>query len=159
MDDLNAYFLTLAIFIGGSQLLAFLIDLIKWAVRRKHPARIEKSEDVSYPEYLTVSVWFDSHRFHGYKMITYIRKGDNKYRKYSNRSAGEWITNIFIALVSLLVIFALPVAVLIYAPHYPHPELLFGSSLVISLMFLHVRLTGPDTIARIELNKYLKAQS
>lgn len=74
MDDLNSFILIWAFIIGISQLMGFLIDLIKWAVRRKHPAYISKSEDVKYPQYLTVNVWFDSHRFHGYKEITYIRK-------------------------------------------------------------------------------------
>ena len=74
MDDLNSFILTWAFIFGITQLMGFLIDLIKWAVRRKHPAYISKSEDVKYPQYLTVNVWFDSHRFHGYKEITYIRK-------------------------------------------------------------------------------------
>ena len=158
MDDLNSFILTLAFIFGITQLMGFLIDLIKWAVRRKHPARIEKSEDISFPQYLTVYVWHDSHRSHGYKKITYIRKGNNKYRKYLNLSAGGWITKILLYLFCLVVIFALPVAVLFKAPDYPHPELLFGYSLIVLFIFLHVHLTGPDTIARIELNKYLKAQ-
>ena len=82
MDDLKANLLTYAILFGGSQLFAFLLDLIKWAVSRKHPARIAKSEDVSYPQYLTVSVWHDSHLAHRYIEHTYIRKGNNKYKKY-----------------------------------------------------------------------------
>ena len=54
MDDLNSFILIWAFIIGISQLMGFLIDLIKWAVRRKHPAKIEKSEDVSYPKFITV---------------------------------------------------------------------------------------------------------
>lgn len=158
MDDLSGYFLIWAILFGGSQLMVFIIDLIAWAVRRKHPANIEKSEDISYPMYLTVSVWYDSHRFHGYKKITFICKGDNKYKRYINLSVGGWITNILIDSFCLLIIFALPIAVFIYAPNYPHPELLFGYSLIMFFIFLHVHLTGPDTIARIELNKYLRSQ-
>ena len=142
----------LVIFIG-SQLMGFIIDLIAWAVRKKHPASIEKSEDISYPKYLTVSVWFDSHRSHGYKKITYIRKENNKYKKCINLSVGGWIAII----LSLLVIFA-PLAILIYAPNFPYPEFLFGYSSIVFFMFLHADLTGPDTLARIELNKYLKAQ-
>ena len=142
----------LVIFIG-SQLMGFIIDLIAWAVRKKHPASIEKSEDISYPKYLTVSVWFDSHRSHGYKRITYIRKENNKYKKCINLSVGGWIAII----LSLLVIFA-PLAILIYAPNFPYPEFLFGYSSIVFFMFLHADLTGPDTLARIELNKYLKAQ-
>ena len=158
MDELIGYFLTWLVFFIGSQLMGFIIDLIAWAVRKKHPAKIEKSEDVSYPKFLTVHIWHDSHRSHGYKKITYIRKGNNKYRKYLNLSAGGWITKILLYLFCLVVIFALPVAVLFKAPDYPHPELLFGCSLIVLFIFLHVHLTGPDTIARIELNKYLKAQ-
>ena len=45
MDDLNSFILTWAFIFGIFQLEAFLIDLIKWAVRRKHPAYISKSED------------------------------------------------------------------------------------------------------------------
>ena len=45
MDDLNSLILTLAFIFGIFQLEGFLIDLIKWAVRRKHPAYIRKSED------------------------------------------------------------------------------------------------------------------
>ena len=157
MDDLSGYFLTLAVIFIGSQLFMFIIDFIAWAVRRKHPARIEKSEDVSYPMYLTVSVWHDSHYSHGYKQITFIRKGDNKYKKYINLSVGGWIGNILIALLCLVVIFAVPVMVFILAPNDPHPEL-FGWSFIVSFMFVHGFLIGPDTIARIELKKYLKAQ-
>ena len=155
MDDLIGNILTWAILFGGSQLIVFIIDLIAWAVRKKHPARVEKSENISYPQYLTVYVWHDSHRSHGYKKITYIRKGNNKYRKYLNLSAGGWITKILLYLFCLVVIFALPVAVLFKAPDYPHHVLLFGYSLIVLFIFLHVHLTGPDTIARIELNKYL----
>ncbi len=74
MGDLSGEILTWAILFGGSQLIVFIIDLISWAVRKKHPARVEKSENISYPQYLTVYVWHDSHRSHGYKKITYIRK-------------------------------------------------------------------------------------
>ena len=157
MDDLKAELLTYAILFGGSQLFAFLLDLITWAVRRKHPARIAKSEDVSYPQYLTVSVWHDSHLAHRYIEHTYIRKGNNKYKKYINLSVGGWIGNILIDLLCLVVIFAVPVMVFILAPNDPHPEL-FGWSFIVSFMFVHGFLIGPDTIARIELNKYLKAQ-
>ena len=80
MDDLIGYFQTLAIIFVGSQLMGFILDLIKWAIRKKHPAKIKKSEDVSYPKHLTVSVWFDSHRFHGYKQIMFIRKGEKNTR-------------------------------------------------------------------------------
>ena len=73
MGDLSGEILTWAILFGGSQLIVFIIDLIAWAVRKKHPARVEKSENISYPQYLTVYVWYDSHRSHGYKKITYIR--------------------------------------------------------------------------------------
>ena len=158
MDDLSGNLLTLAILFGGSQLFVFLIDLIAWAVRRKHPANIEKSENTRYPKFLTVSVWHDSHRFHGYKKITFIRKRENKYKKHINLSAGGWIANILLYLFRLLIIFALPVAVLICAPDYPHPELLFGYSFIVFFIFLHVHLAGPNTRARIELKKYLKAQ-
>lgn len=158
MDDLKAKLLTYAILFGGSQLFAFLLDLIKWAVRRKHPARIEKSEDVSYPQYLTVSVWHDSHYHHRYIEYTYIRKGNNKYKKYIKRSVGGWIGIILIDLFWLVFIFGLPVAGLIIAPNHPDIKLLFGWSLIVFLMFLHNYLTGTDTIARMELNKYLKAQ-
>ena len=153
MDDLSGFFMVWLVIFIGSQLFMFIIDLIAWAVRKKHPARIEKSEDVSYPKYLTVFVWFDSHRSHGYKKITYIRKENNKYKKCINLSVGGWIAII----LSLLVIFA-PLAILIYAPHFPYPEFLFGYSSIVFFMFLHADLTGPDTLARIELNKYLKAQ-
>ena len=158
MDDLIGYFQALAVFFIASQLFMFFIDLIAWAVRKKHPARVEKSENISYPQYLTVYVWHDSHRSHGYKKITYIRKGNNKYRKYLNLSAGGWIANILLYLFRLLIIFALPVAVFICAPDYPHPELLFGYSLIVFFIFLHIHLAGPSTRARIELKKYLKAQ-
>ncbi len=157
MDDLKAKLLTYAILFGGSQLFAFLFDLIKCAVRRKHPARIANSEDVSYPQYLTVNVWHDSHRSHGYKQITYIRKGDNKYKQYVKRSVGGWIGIILLYLFCLVIIFALPVAVLILAPNNPHPEV-FGCSAIVFFLILHAHLTGTDTISRIELNKYLKAQ-
>ncbi len=158
MDDLNSFILIWAFIIGISQLMGFLIDLIAWAVRKKHPARIEKSENVSYPQYITVSVWHDSHRSHGYKEITYIRKEDNKYKRYIKRSVGGWIGIILLYLFILVIIFGLPVAGLIIAPNHPDIKLLFGWSLIVFLMFLHNYLTGTDTIARMELNKYLKAQ-
>ena len=158
MDDLNSFILIWAFIIGISQLMGFLIDLIAWAVRKKHPARIEKSENVSYPQYITVSVWHDSHRSHGYKEITYIRKEDNKYKRYIKRSVGGWIGIILLYLFILVIIFCLPVAGLIIAPNHPDIKLLFGWSLIVFLMFLHIYLTGTDTIASIELNKYLKAQ-
>ena len=158
MDDLNSFILIWAFIIGISQLMGFLIDLIAWAVRKKHPARIEKSENVSYPQYITVSVWHDSHRSHGYKEITYIRKEDNKYKRYIKRSVGGWIGIILLYLFILVIIFGLPVAGLIIAPNHPDIKVLFGWSLMVSLMFLHNDLTGIDTIARMELNKYLKAQ-
>ena len=158
MDDLRASLLSFAIIFVVTQLTAFLIDFIAWAVRRRHPASIEKSEDVIYPQYLTVSVWHDSHYFHGYRKITYVRKEDNKYKKYIKRSAGGWIAKILLDLFYLLIIFAFPIAGLIYAPDFPHPEVLFGFSAIIAFMFLHVYLTGPDILARMELNKYLKAQ-
>ena len=158
MDDLNSFILIWAFIIGISQLMGFLIDLIAWAVRKKHPARIEKSENVSYPQYITVSVWHDSHRSHGYKEITYIRKEDNKYKRYIKRSVGGWIGIILLYLFILVIIFCLPVAGLIIAPNHPDIKLLFGWSLIVFLMFLHIYLTGTDTIARMELNKYLKAQ-
>ena len=158
MDDLNSFILIWVFIIGISQLMGFLIDLIAWAVRKKHPARIEKSENVSYPQYITVSVWHDSHRSHGYKEITYIRKEDNKYKRYIKRSVGGWIGIILLYLFILVIIFGLPVAGLIIAPNHPDIKLLFGWSLIVFLMFLHNYLTGTDTIARMELNKYLKAQ-
>ena len=158
MDDLNSFILIWAFIIGISQLMGFLIDLIAWAVRKKHPARIEKSENVSYPQYITVSVWHDSHRSHGYKEITYIRKEDNKYKRYIKRSVGGWIGIILLYLLILVIIFGLPVAGLIIAPNHPEIIFLFGWSLMVFLMFLHSYLTGIDTIARKELNKYLKAQ-
>ena len=157
MDDVISYFLTLAVIFIGSQLFMFIIDLIAWAVRRKHPARIEKSEDVSYPEFLTVHIWHDSHYSHGYKQITFIRKGDNKYKKYINLSVGGWIGNILVDLLRLVII-CHPLAILIFAPNFPHPGLLFCYSSIVFFMFLHAHLTGIDTLARIELNKYLKAQ-
>ena len=150
MDDLNSFILPWAFIFGIFQLEAVLINLIKWAVRRKHPAYISKSEDVN--------VWFDSHRFHGYKEITYIRKEDNKYKRYIKRSVGGWIGIILLYIFILVIIFGLPVAGLIIAPNHPDIKLLFGWSLIVFLMFLHIYLTGTDTIARIELNKYLKAQ-
>ena len=158
MDDLNSFILIWAFIIGISQLMGFLIDLIAWAVRKKHPARIEKSENVSYPQYITVSVWHDSHRSHGYKEITYIRKEDNKYKRYIKRSVGGWIGIILLYLFFLVIIFGLPVAGLIIAPNHPDIKFLFGWSLMVFLIFLHSDLTGTDTIARMELNKYLKAQ-
>ena len=158
MDDLISFLRVLVIFIVGSQLFFFLIDLIAWAVRKKHPARIEKSENVSYPQYITVSVWHDSHRSHGYKEITYIRKEDNKYKRYIKRSVGGWIGIILLYLFILVIIFGLPVAGLIIAPNHPDINFLFGLSLMVFLVFLHSYLTGIDTIARMELNKYLKAQ-
>ena len=158
MDDLNSFILIWAFIIGISQLMGFLIDLIAWAVRKKHPARIEKSENVSYPQYITVSVWHDSHRSHGYKEITYIRKEDNKYKRYIKRSVGGWIGIILLYLLFLVIIFGLPVAGLIIAPNHPDINFLFGLSLMVFLVFLHNDLTGTDTIARMELNKYLKAQ-
>ena len=157
MDDLISYFRIVAVIFVGSQLFCFFIDLIAWAVRKKHPAKIEKSEDVSYPKFLTVHIWHDSHIAHRYKQITFIRKGDNKYKKYINLSVGDWIVNIFICLLWLVVIFAVPAAILIIAPNNPHPEY-FGWSFIVFFMFLHNYLTGPDILARIELNKYLKAQ-
>ena len=158
MDDLYSFILIWAFIIGISQLMGFLIDLIAWAVRKKHPARIEKSENVSYPQYITVSVWHDSHRSHGYKEITYIRKEENKYKRYIKRSVGGWIGIILLYLFILVIIFGLPVAGLIIAPNHPEINFLFGWSLMVFLMFLHNDLTGTDTIARKELNKYLKAQ-
>ena len=158
MDDLNSFILIWAFIIGISQLMGFLIDLIAWAVRKKHPARIEKSENVSYPQYITVSVWHDSHRSHGYKEITYIRKEDNKYKRDIKRSVGGWIGIILLYLLFLVIIFGLPVAGRIIAPNHPDINFLFGWSLMVFLMFLHNDLTGTDTIARMELNKYLKAQ-
>ena len=157
MDELIGNFLTWLAFFAGSQLMGFIIDLIAWAVRKKHPAKIEKSEEVSYPEFLTVHIWHDSHRAHGYKQITFIRKGDNKYKRYINLSVGGWIGNILVNLLCLVII-CHPLAVLIFAPNFPHPGLLFGYSSIVFFMFLHARLTGIDTLARIELNKYLKAQ-
>ena len=157
MDDLSGYYLITAVIFIGSQLFMFFIDLIAWAVRKKHPAKIEKSEDVSYPKFLTVYIWHDSHRSHGYKQITFIRKGDNKYKKYINLNVGGWIGNILIYSLWMVVIFAVPVMVLFLAPKDPHPEI-FGWSFIVFFMFVHGFLIGPDTIARIELNKYLKAQ-
>ena len=157
MGDLKDILLTWAVLFGISQLIAFLIDLIALAVRRMHPARIEKSEDISFPQYLTVYVWHDSHHSHGYKQIPYIRKGDNKYKRYIKHSIGGWIGIILLYLFFLVIIFALPAAVLICKPNNPRPEL-FGSSAIIFFLFLHWHLTGLNTIARIELNKYLKAQ-
>ena len=157
MDDLIYYFLALAVFFIVSQLFMFFIDFIAWAVRKKHPAQIEKSEDLSYPKFLTVHVWHDSHRSHRYKQITFIRKGNNKYKKYIKLSVGGWIWNILLYLFCLVIIFAFPVSLFIVAPNDPHPEF-FGYSFIVFFMFLHGHLTGPDTVARIELNKYLKAQ-
>ena len=122
MDDVISFFPTLAVIFIGSQLFMFFIDLIAWAVRKKHPAKIEKSEDVSYPKFLTVHIWHDSHYSHRYKQITFIRKGDNKYKRYINLSVGGWIGNILIVLLCLVVIFAVPVMVFILAPNDPHPE-------------------------------------
>ena len=158
MDDLNSFILTLAFIFGITQLMGFLIDLIKWAVRKKHPAKIEKSEDVSYPKFITVNIWHDSHLAHRYIQITFIRKGNNKYKQYIKRSVGGWIGIILLYLFILVIIFGLPVAGLIIAPNHPDIKLLFGCSLNVFLMFLHFYLTGTDTIARMELNKYLKAQ-
>lgn len=158
MDDLNSYLRISAVIFIGSQLFMFFIDLIAWAVRKKHPAKIEKSEDVSYPKFLTVHIWHDSHRSHRYKQITFIRKGDNKYKKYINLSVGGLIGNILIYLLLLAVIFAVPVVILIIAPKDPHPEI-FCWSFIVFFMFLHGFLIGPDTLARIELIKYLKAQA
>ena len=157
MNDLISYFLTLAVVFVGTQLFCFLIDLIAWAVRKKHPAKIEKSEDVSYPEFITVHTWHDSHRSHGYKQTTFIRKGDNKYKKKS-LSVGGWIWNIILYSFILAVIFGFPVSLFIIAPHDPHPEYL-GYSFIVFFMFMHSFLIGPDTLARMELKKYLKAQS
>lgn len=157
MDDLNSFILIWAFIFGISQLMGFLVDLIAWAVRKKHPARIEKSEDATYPKFLTVHVWHDSHRSHGYKQIQFIRKDDNKYKLYIKRSVSGWIGIILLYLLLLVIIFAMPVAVLILAPDNPRPEI-SGWSLIVLLMFVHSHLTGPDTIARLELNKYLKAQ-
>ncbi len=157
MDDLNSYILIWAFIFGITQLMGFLVDLIAWAVRKKHPARIEKSEDAIYPMFLTVHVWHDSHRSHGYKQIQFIRKDDNKYKLYIKRSVGGWIGIILLYLLLLVIIFAMPVAVLILAPDNPRPEI-SGWSVIVLLMFVHSHLTGPDTIARLELNKYLKAQ-
>ena len=158
MDDLNSFILIWAFIIGISQLMGFLIDLIKWAVRRKHPAKIEKSEDVSYPKFITVNIWHDSHFAHRYIQITFIRKEDNKYKRYIKRSVGGWIGSILLYLFFLVIIFGLPVAGLIIAPNHPDIKFLFGWSLMVFLIFLHSDLTGTDTIARMELNKYLKAQ-
>ena len=157
MDDVISYFLILAVIFIGSQLFMFIIDLIAWAVRKKHPAKIEKSEDVSYPKFLTVHIWHDSHYSHRYKQITFIRKDDNKYKRYINLSVGGWIGNILIVLLCLVVIFAVPVMVFILAPNDSHPEV-YSWSFIVFFMFVHGFLFGPDTIARIELNKYLKAQ-
>ena len=157
MDELIGNFLTWLAFFAGSQLMGFIIDLIAWAVRKKHPAKIEKSEEVSYPEFLTVHIWHDSHYSHRYKQITFIRKDDNKYKRYINLSVGGWIWNILLYLFCLVIIFAFPVTILILAPNNPHFEY-FGYSFIVFFMFLHGHLTGPDTLARTELNKYLKAQ-
>ena len=157
MDDLNSFILIWAFIFGITQLMGFLVDLISWAVRKKHPARIEKSEDATYPKFLTVHVWHDSHLSHGYKQIQFIRKDDNKYKLYIKRSVSGWIGIILLYLLLLVIIFAMPVAVLILAPDNPRPEI-SGWSLIVLLMFVHSHLTGPDTIARLELNKYLKAQ-
>ena len=35
---------------------------------------------------------------------------------------------------------------------------LIAWAVIVLLMFVHSHLTGPDTIARLELKKYLKAQ-
>jgi hypothetical protein len=156
-DDLIKYFRILGVIFIGSQLFCFFIDFIAWAVRKKHPAKIEKSENVSYPKFLTVHIWHDSHRAHRYKQITFIRKGDNKYKEYINLSVGGWIGNILIYLLCLAVIFAVPVMVLILAPNDPHFEY-FGWSFIVFFIFVHRYLAGPDTLARIELKKYLKAQ-
>jgi hypothetical protein len=44
---------------------------------------------------------------------------------------------------------------LFYAPDYPYIGNYFGISAIIFFMMLHVELTGTDTVARIELYKYL----
>ena len=158
MDSIHENLIIVAIMIGVTQLFGFLIDFIAWAVRKRHPARIEKSEDVKYPQYLTVSVWSDSHRFHGYKKRTYIRTENNKYKKDIDLSVRGWITRIVIMIFYLLIIFSFPIAGFFYAPDFPHPELLIGFSFMIFLVFLHIHLTGPDTIARLAVNRYLKEQ-
>ena len=154
MDCLYRNFLTLAILIAGSQLFAFFIDFLKWAVRKKHPARIEKSEDVRYPQNITVFVWSDSRYYHGYVRHNYTRKKGNIYKKELDRSVGRWIIRILLNFFYIIICSALPIAVLFYAPDYPYIGSILGSSAMIFFMILHVELTGSDTIARIELYKY-----
>ncbi len=59
MDDLNSFILTLAFIFGIFQLEAFLIDLIKWAVRRKHPAQFKEVQKyIKDPSYqVDTTVW------------------------------------------------------------------------------------------------------
>jgi hypothetical protein len=154
MDGLIGNILTLAITICGSQMFAFFIDFLKWAVRKKHPARIEKSEDVRYPQNITVFVWSDSRHYHGYVRHDYIRKEGNTYKEKYDHSVGRWIRIILIDLFYILVSFAVPIVMLFYVPDYPYIGNFFGISAAIFLMFLHAELTGSDTIARIELYKY-----
>ena len=159
MDGLYRNFLTLAILIGGSQLFAFFMDFLKWAVRKKHPARIEKSEDVRYPQNITVFVWSDSRRYHGYVRHDYIRKEGNTYKEEYDHSVGRWIRIILINLFCILVSFAFPIVMLFYVPDYPYIGNYFGISAIIFFMILHIELTGTDTVAKIELYKYLNEGS
>ena len=59
MDDLNSYILPWAFIFGIFQLEAFLINLIKWAVRRKHPAQFkEVQKSIKDPSYqVDITVW------------------------------------------------------------------------------------------------------
>ena len=159
MDGLYRNFLTLAILIGGSQLFAFFMDFLKWAVRKKHPARIEKSDEERYPQKITVFVWSDSRHYHGYVRHNYILKEGNIYKKETEPGSGRWIRIILINLFYILVSFAFPIVMLFYAPDYPYIGNYFGISAIIFFMMLHVELTGTDTVARIELYKYLNEGS
>lgn len=79
--------------------------------------------------------------------------------RYIKHSVGGWIGIILLDILLLLVIFWYPIFVFLFVPNYPDPELPIGYSVVVSLLFLHNHFIGIDTFARIELNKYLKAQS
>ena len=159
MDDKNTIYVILAVLFGMTQLFGFHFDLIDLGLRKKHPTRIEKSENVSYPEHLTVFVWHHRKYFHGYKKYVYIRKENNKYKKDIKLSAGYIIWWIFYRLLILLLIFAFPICMYIRMPDFPYPELMYGFSAVVLLVFCHNFITGPENIARMTLKKYLREQA
>lgn len=155
---MSIYTEIIIIMIVFTQAVGFLFDLVEWGMRKKHPARIEKSEHGSYPEYLTILVWHHSRSYKGYVRNTFVRKENNKYKKHEKRSAEGWFDYIFFIVIRILIIIAFPVITFIYRPDFPYPELPLGFSAVLFLLFLHAYLTSANFAARMVLKKYLKEQ-